>query len=115
MQHVKEQDGEESTEMGVVNTVWVNRARTSMGFVDEYVTVVKADVDFECGCGHDINIKARKVKNSKDKYDFTIKHRNRVQKVVSDDPTETQIFDKMLKVSTYAACRFPRGSARRRK
>ncbi len=103
--------------MPVVDTTYISHGPHGTGYVDEYKTVVKSRTEFWCGCGHKIIVAGRKTKTGKDKYAFTIEHRNRMQKVLSNEPTETQIFDKMLKVSTYVACRFPmggRGKAYRR-
>lgn len=102
--------------MTVVDSEYLTKPGISSGWIDTHMTVVTSRVDFECGCGQPIRIKGRKsLLSVKDKYNFTITHRNRDMRVVSTNPTETQIFDRMLKVSTYADCRFPRGSKRRYK
>lgn len=76
------------------------------GWVDRYATLVKGYTNFDCGCGHPIKVSYRKEFKSNSAYEFKIVHRNKNKSYITKTPDELGVFDRMLKVSTYAACNF---------
>lgn len=77
-----------------------------IGWVDQYETLVKGYTDFRCGCGSPIKVSYRKEFKASALYEFQIKHRNKHYAYSAKHPNELAVFDRMLKVSTYAKCDF---------
>jgi hypothetical protein len=81
---------------------------SGVGWVDRYATLVKGYTDFGCGCGQKIRVSYRKEFRGTDPYRFVIKHRNREKVYTTMYPDELGVYDRMLKVATYAHCSFPK-------
>lgn len=91
--------------MAIVNsrTIYTDNG---LGWVDQYETLVKGYTDFKCGCGHPIKVKYRKEFKNNTLYEFRIEHRKKYKTYNSKNPNELGVFDRMMKVATYAHCDF---------
>lgn len=77
-----------------------------LGWIDEYLTVVKGSARVRCKCGSPVLVNYRKELRKNARYEFVIQHRSKVRKFSSTNPQPLDIFDRMLKVASYAKCDF---------